>query len=109
MILAIIEMNAQPAKRKELLQTLYALIQELRREKVCIKCFACQDIETENSFCLIEEWETKQHLENYLRSDLFTVLLGAKNLLSETLEISFSKVSSTTGMEAVKSACGKSG
>ena len=33
MILAIIEMNAQPAKRKELLQTLYAMIQELRKEK----------------------------------------------------------------------------
>ena len=107
MILAIIEMNARPAKRKELSQTLHALIQELRKEKGCIKCSACQDIETENSFHLIEEWETNQHLDNHLRSELFTVLLGAKNLLSEPLEIKFNAVSSITGMEVVKAVRGK--
>ena len=107
MILAIIEMNARPAKRKELLQTLHALIQELRKEKGCIKCSACQNIETENSFRLIEEWETKQHIDNHLRSELFTVLLGTKNLMSEPLEIKFNEVSSTIGMEMVKSARGK--
>ena len=109
MILAIIEMNARPAKRKELLQTLHALIQELRKEKGCIKCSACQDIETENFFRIIEEWETKQHLDNHLRSELFTVLLGTKNLMSEPLAIKFNAVSSTTGIEAGKSECGKSG
>jgi quinol monooxygenase YgiN len=109
MILAIIEMDARPAKRKELLQTLHALIQELRNEKVCIKCSACQDIEAENSFCLIEEWKSQLELDNHLRSDIFTVLLGAKNLLSKPLEFKFNSVSSTAGMEAVKSVRGKLG
>ncbi len=109
MILAIIEMNAWPAKRRELLQTLHALIQELRKEKVCIRCSAWQDIENENSFRLVEEWKTKQQLDNHLRSELFTVLLGAKNLMNRPLEINFNAVSSTTGMEVVKSARGKSG
>jgi quinol monooxygenase YgiN len=102
MILAIIEMNAQPAKRKELLQTLHAIIQQIRHEKGCTKCSACQDIENNNIFSLIEEWETKQYIDNHLRSELFTVLLGAKNLMSEPLEIKFIAVSSTAGMEVVK-------
>ena len=104
MILAIIEMNARPAKRKEVLQTLQALTRELRKEEVCIKCSACQDVEAENCFRLIEEWETKQHLNNHLRSELFTVLLGTKNLMSEPLAIKFNAVSATTGMEMVEAA-----
>ena len=104
MILAIIEMNARPAKRKELLQTLHAVIQQIRKEKGCAKCSACQDIENENIFSLIEEWTTQQDIDNHLRSDIFTVLLGAKNLLNVPLEIRFNAVSSATGMETVKAA-----
>lgn len=102
MILAIIEMNTRPAKRKEFLQTLHALIPQMRMEKGCTKCSVCQDIENENIFSLIEKWKTQLDLDNHLRSDIFTVLLGAKNLLSESLEIKFFSVSSTAGMEAVK-------
>jgi len=107
MILAIKEMNARPAKRKELLQTLHAIIQPIRNEKGCMKCSICQDIENENIFRQIEEWTTQQDLYNHLRSDIFTVLLGTKNLLSEPLDIKFNAVSATTGIEAVKSARGK--
>jgi quinol monooxygenase YgiN len=107
MILAIIEMNARPAKRKELLQTLHAIIQQIRNEKGLTKCSACQDIENKNIFSLIEEWTMQQDLDNHLRSELFTVLLGAKNIMSEPLDIKFNAVSSTTGMEALNVARGK--
>ena len=107
MILAIIEMTVLPAKRKELLQTIHALVQSIRKEKGCIKCSACQDIEDENTICMIEGWETQKELDSYLRSDLFEVLLGTKNFLSEPCEINFNTVSSTTGTEAVKKARGK--
>ena len=48
-----------------------------------------------------------KELDNYLQSDLFEVLLGTKNFLSEPCEIKFYTVSSTTGIEAVKKARGK--
>ena len=86
MILVTMKMVVLPVKRKEFLQTIQALIQSIRNEKGCIKCSACQDIENKNIFRLLEEWETQQDLDHYLRSDLFTVLLGAKNLLSEPME-----------------------
>ena len=99
MILAIIEMNVRPAKRKELLQTLQAIIQQIRNEKGCRKCSACQDIENKNILRLIEQWTTQQDIDNHLRSELFSVLLGAKNLMCEPLKVEFNRVSSTTGME----------
>ena len=106
MIIVIIKMTSLLAKRKELLQTVQALTQSIRRVKGCMNCSACQDIENKNSLLLLEAWETQQDLDHYLRSDLFTVLLGAKNLMSEPLEITFNTVSFTEGMEAVKTARG---
>ncbi len=107
MILVTMEMTVLPAKRKEFLQTARALIQSIRKEKGCIKCSACQDIEDENTFCMIQGWETQKELDRYLQSDLFEVLLGTKNFLSEPCEINFNTVSSTTGIETVKKARGK--
>ena len=102
MILVIIKMTALPAKRKESLQTVQALIQSIRKLRGCVNCAACQDVEDENSFCLIQEWENQKALNKYLQSDLFDVLLGIKNFLSDDLEINFNTVSSTTGIDAIK-------
>ena len=107
MILVIMEMTVLPAKRKEFSQTVHALIRAIRKEKGCIKCSACKDIEDEKAFCMIQGWETQKELDRYLLSDLFEVLLGTKNFLSEPCEIKFHTVSSTTGIEAVKKARGK--
>ena len=107
MILANMEMTTLPTKRKEFIQTVQALVQSIRKEKGCIKCSACQDIDDENAFCLIQGWKTQKELDRYLQSDLFEVLLGTKNFLSEPCEIKFFTVSSTTGIEAVKKARGK--
>jgi len=74
MILSIIKMAALPAKRTELLQTVQALIQSISRVKGCTNCSACQDVEDENSFCMIQEWKTQKELDSYLQSGLFDVL-----------------------------------
>ncbi len=107
MILVIMKMTVLPVKRKEFLQTLHALIQSIRKEKGCIKCSACLDIKDENTFYMIQGWETQKELDSYLQSDLFEVLLGTKKFLSEPCEIKFYTVSSTTGIETVKKARGK--
>ena len=101
MILATIEMTVLPAKRREHLQTVNALVQTIRKEKGCLKCAACQDLEDENSFCMFQLWETQKDLDSYLRSDLFAVLLGTQNFLSKPWEIIFNTVSSTSGVETV--------
>ena len=56
---------------------------------------------------MIQEWENQKALNRYLRSDLFEVLLGTKNLMSEPWEISSNILLSTTGIEAVKKHMGK--
>ena len=102
MIIVHIKAKAFPEKRKELLQTIQAISNLTREEKGCVSHRLFQEVENRNSFSLIEEWETRKDLENRLKSDAFSVLLGAFNLLSERPEMKFSTVTDISGLEATK-------
>ncbi len=43
-------------------------------------------------------------MDNHMKSDMFSVLLGTKNLLSEPPEIKFEVVSYAAGIEVVEKA-----
>jgi quinol monooxygenase YgiN len=107
MILVRITMHVLPEKRKEISQTLVSMIEPTCREEGCLSYRVYQDIEDQNVFNLIEEWRTRQDLDNYIRSDRFGVLLGTRSLLAEPSEIKFHTVSHSEGAEAVKAARGK--
>ena len=102
MIEATIKMKVVPEKRAELLQTLRSMTEEIRKEKGCMSCYFYQDVENENIFSVIEEWQTQEELDSHLKSDMFGALIGTKSLLVESPEINIKAVSYTAGMEAVK-------
>ncbi len=76
-----------PEKHKEVLLTLLALLQQPEKETGCLSYGIFSDIENENSFSLISEWETRRYLDRHMRSNRFRILLGTKSLLSEPLRI----------------------
>ncbi len=51
-----------------------------------------QNIENDNDFRLIQMWQTRDDLDDYMRSDLFNVLIGTRYLLSRPSEISVNEV-----------------
>jgi quinol monooxygenase YgiN len=100
MILTFIKMNVRPEKRKELRQTIRSIVQEVRKENGCVDSTFYQNSENENDFFLFEEWENRQVLDDHLRSDGFTVLMGARSLLSRPPEIMIHSVSHSSGLDA---------
>jgi len=92
MILVIIRMQVLPEKRKELSQTIVSLIGSLRTEKGCLRCDFCQCMENENELRIFEEWDTRENLDSYLKSEHFRVLRGAMTLLREPYEMVFHTV-----------------
>jgi quinol monooxygenase YgiN len=100
MILTFIKMNVRPEKRKELRQTIRSIVQEVRKENGCVDSTFYQNSENECDFCLFEEWENRQVLDDHLRSARFTVLMGARSLLSRPPEIMIHSVSHSSGLEA---------
>jgi quinol monooxygenase YgiN len=100
------KMNALDEKCTELLQTLQSISVDINNDKGCLICSAFQSLKYKNSFCLISEWETQNDLYRHIRSDRFTVLLGAGTLFNRPLEVLIHAVSSTAGMEVVRAVRG---
>jgi len=104
MIESTIKMTVPVEKRKEVLQTVKAILGPIRRERGCISCNCYVDVEDENVLFFEEEWKTRKDLKNHLRSDHFGVLNGAMRMLRVEPDIRFNTMTSTAGPEAIKAA-----
>jgi quinol monooxygenase YgiN len=103
-IIVRIALNALAEKQKEVIQTLLSMIESTGKEQGCLSHHVFRDIEDKNGFSLINEWETREDLDRYIRSANFGVLLGTKSLLCETPFIQIHTVSYSEGMAAVNAA-----
>jgi len=81
MVAIFIRITVRPEKRKELSQTLFSIVKQLRKESGCLHAGFYQDVENENRFLVVEEWATQKDSDNHLESDIFTVLMGAGSLM----------------------------
>jgi len=99
-IIVRIAMHALAEKQKEVMQTLLSMIESTGKEKGCLSHHVFREIEDENVFSLIDEWETREDLNQHIRSAKFGVLLGTKSLLCEPLKIQIFTVSDSERIEA---------
>lgn len=78
-----------PEKRKEFLQTVNTLHEDMKREKGFTKSSIFQEVNDPDVFHLTEEWDTQDDLEMFTRSETFSVLMGALKVLSKETEIRY--------------------
>lgn len=107
MIAVTITMNVLPEKQKELVQTLLSMIGPMEKEAGCLSYALFCNMEDKNLLNLLEEWQTRQELDQHLQSEMFGVLLGTKSLLIEPHGIHIYTIHQSEGMEAVHTARGK--
>ena len=81
------------SKREEFLQTIESLVSDLKQEKGFKKSSMYQDVINPNVFHLVEEWQTNDDLESYLKSEHFRILIGTLKVLCEESEIRYRMVS----------------
>jgi len=101
MIVVRMTMNVLPEKHKEVMQTLLSMIESPGKDSRYLSYGIFCDIEDKNVFNLISEWETREDLNDHIKSYRFSVLLGTKSLLSEPPQIVIHTVSHSEGMEAI--------
>ena len=104
MIIVRITMNALIEKRTEVMQTLLSMIQPTENGRGCLSCHVLRNMEDKNVFSMITEWKNREDLDDHIKSDRFSVLLGTKSLLCEPQQIEIHTVSHTEGMETVNTA-----
>jgi quinol monooxygenase YgiN len=107
MIVVRIAMNVLPEKQKELVQTILSMIGPMEKEAGCLSYALFCNVQDKNLLNLLEEWQTRKDLDRHLRSEMFSVLLGAKSLLFHPPQIQIHTVSHSEGMETVNVARGK--
>ena len=99
MVIIFARIKVRPEKRKELSQTLDSIVEQVRRESGCLSSCFYQDVENENDFFMVSEWDTQKDSDNHLRSDIFTVLMGARSLMHRPPEIVIHTVDRPTELE----------
>lgn len=82
-----IKVKASPGKFQELYQTLLALLPTMRKEKGCQDGHIYRDVEDGEVFFFSVHWEGMEDLEHYMRSSNGSALLGAIDLLGETVKV----------------------
>ena len=107
MIVVRIIMNVLPEKQKEVMQTLLSMVESPGKKGGYLSYGIFCDIKDKNVFNLISEWEARQNLDHYIRSDLFSVLLGTKSLLCEPLKFQIFTASDSEGNGIVNAVRGK--
>jgi quinol monooxygenase YgiN len=107
MIIVKIIMRVIPEKQKELVQTLLSVMASLEKEQGCLSHNLLCAVENNNLLNLIVEWQARQHLEDHLKSKIFSVILGTQSLLNEPHAIHIYTVHRSEGIEAFHAARGK--
>jgi quinol monooxygenase YgiN len=98
LVIIFISMKARPEKRKELSQTLHSIVKQVRKESGCLNSGFYQNGEEENDLLVVEEWETQKDSDDHMRSDIFTVLMGAGSLMVRPPEVMIHNVDHSTAL-----------
>lgn len=87
MIVSAISMKGRTEKRKEIIQTICCLCDEVKNIEGCMSSRAYQGINDKDSFYIVKEWGDQQGLDRYLASKHFAVLLGIEPILAEKPQV----------------------
>ena len=99
-----ITIHARDDKRKELLRTCRLITDQTRQESGCKSGRVSQD--NEKIITLEQQWEERFSLDNYFRSNHFSVLLGAMKWLGQTHKVRINGSTQKEGWDGVKHARG---
>lgn len=91
MITMMVQVNVMPQKEKEFLQAVEYFSHDAKSIQGLKSIHLQKDVQKPSSFHLIEEWESEDHLNNYLNGEDFKVILGAIQTLCRSSEINYTK------------------
>lgn len=91
--------KVSPENRRELFQTILPLLGAIRREKGCLTFGCYVDLLDRNNTILIGEWETEAALDDHLKSQDWTILFGAINVLVTPADVDFRLLKCVAGIE----------
>ncbi len=79
-------------KIDEFVDSMRSLVSGFHKEKGCLDCCVYQDLDEENAFCIVAEWQTHEAMQQHFLTQKFQVLIGAARVLGATFEMIMAEV-----------------
>jgi quinol monooxygenase YgiN len=93
-----VRLRIRPEKRDEFLQTIRSIQSSLKKEETDLtKSCLYKDMDDTQVFHLTEEWATQDAMELYIRSERFSILMGALKVLCLESEVKYQMSSNKLG------------
>ncbi|MDQ6649301.1 MAG: antibiotic biosynthesis monooxygenase [Actinomycetota bacterium] len=101
MFVIIAKAECRPDKRTEMIKVLQAVAAESRQEAGCRSYRFLADIDDDNAFASIEEWESRQAIdEHFATAHVATMMAALPDLLASQPVIEVHEIAATTGPPA---------
>lgn len=97
-----IKLWAKSGKFQELHQAILLLLPAMRKKKGCKDSHLYRDMENEEVLFLSTQWDDNDALGAYLLSEYGGAILGAIDLLGETVKVRIGHAPPWQGIEALK-------
>jgi quinol monooxygenase YgiN len=102
MLIYQIQIEINPYKTDEFVESMRSFSKEIRKQKGCLGYSVYRDFEKKNTYSVVGEWKTQQAMEKHFHTHDFKVLIGAARVLGETFEMRIAEVSKTGGFELAR-------
>jgi quinol monooxygenase YgiN len=79
------------------------LLLGFRKEKGCLGYSLYRDIEKENTYSVVAEWQTRKTMEKHFQTHNFEVLIGAARVLGDAFEMNIAEVKEKGGYKLAMS------
>jgi quinol monooxygenase YgiN len=110
MVIQLVRVAVKPEQRDKWLELIEANAADTRAEEGCESYVVSEDLETPNTFVLVERWESLAAQYNHFRSPGFGELMGALgDVIAGPPEVSIHEVGSTLTLDEALAAAGVSG
>lgn len=106
MVIMTTKMSVSSRRKKELARALRGMLEPVRHESGCLGFDLYVDTEDDNTYILVEEWETKEDFDRHLRGSDYRKLLVLMEILKDPPEICISVISQRSGMEYLEQVIG---
>ena len=78
-------------KTDEFIECTRSLLPGFRKEKGCLAYSIYRDIEKENTYSVVAEWQTHKAMEKHFQTHDFEVLIGAARVLGDAFEMNIAE------------------
>jgi quinol monooxygenase YgiN len=98
-----LSINVQKDKIDEFVRNIHSLWLDFLRDDGCLSYRIYQELEKDNLFFVLGEYDTNKAMEKHFQSDSYEVLLGAARVLGKVVSMSLNNVSEKGGYDLAKS------